>query len=372
MMLKNILRLTIFLISALTINAQNASDYFPSAPGKVWRFITTPLDSLNNPVNDLAVTTVDSFANVGNYYGRESNLILSKTGTDGTINFLPYIDSSFVSFSGSNASQYLSFVSFLDSLGGSDLSFLNFLNSLVDWYDVYRFDTPINNEYSLFRIDTTVTISDSDYPIRFEVLVKRLNDENISTAIGTFEVKKFDVISKLSLIVTVFPFPPVAIPILQLPSTNWLAPGNWIVKNYRASVNVDLSLFSGPTFYIPGSQTIIQNPVTSVEEETELPISFELYQNYPNPFNPSTKIQFQVITSPINPSPYQGEGNRERSVILKVFDVLGNEIATLVDEQKLPGTYEVEFNASGLSSGVYFYKLVTSGQSQIKKMVLSK
>jgi hypothetical protein len=207
-----------------------------------------------------------------------------------------------------------------------------------------------------------VTISDSDYPIRFEVLVKRLNDENISTTIGTFEAKKFDVITKLSLIVTVFPFPPVAIPILQLPSTNWLAPGNWIVKNYRASVDVDLSLFSGPTFYIPGSQTIIQNPVTSVEEETELPISFELYQNYPNPFNPSTKISFNLLN----------DGN----VNLTVYDILGRKVKVMLDENYRKGEHSIFFDSEsiegGISSGVYFYKLVTSGQSQIKKMVLSK
>jgi hypothetical protein len=362
-MFKNVIRISIFLISAVIINAQNASDYFPSVPGKVWRFITTPLDSLNNPVNDLAVTTIDSFAAKGNYFGREANFILSKTGTESTVNFLPFTDSSYVSTNGSVASQYLSFGSFLDSIGGTNLSFLTFLNSLTDWYDVYRLDAAVNDEYSLFRIDTTVTIDSQDYPIRFEVLVKRLNDENISTAIGNFTAKKFDVITKLSLIVTIFPFPPVAIPILELPSTNWIAPGNWIVKNYRESITVDLSLFSGPSFYIPGSQTTLQQPVTLVEEETEPPVAFELFQNYPNPFNPSTKIEFLVA---------HGKTGYATPLQLKIYDILGNEIATLVDKKKSPGIYEVEFNASGLSSGVYFYELKSFGQTQTKKMILSK
>ena len=71
--------------------------------------------------------------------------------------------------------------------------------------------------------------------------------------------------------------------------------------------------------------------------------TYKLEQNYPNPFNPSTKISWQ---SPVS--------SRQ---VLKVFDVLGNEIATLVDEEKEAGSYEVEFNAEKLSSGVYFYQL---------------
>ena len=109
--------------------------------------------------------------------------------------------------------------------------------------------------------------------------------------------------------------------------------------------------------------------------DPEIPESFNLFQNYPNPFNPTTKIKFTIPTSPLNPSPYQGEGNRERFITLKVYDILGNEVTTLVNEQKSPGTYEVEFSASGrqgLSSGIYFYKLNAGSFSQTKKMLLMK
>jgi type IX secretion system substrate protein len=351
----------IFIICSINLFAQTAADYFPQQTGFVWQFKTTPLDSLNNPVNELAVTSIDSFAARGNYFGRDANLVLSKSGTEGTINFLPYLDSSYVSFNGSNASQYLSFLSLFDSIGGSDLSFLNFLNSLVDWYDVYRFDTPVDNEYSLFKIDTTVTISTQGYPIRFEIRVKRQADENISTAIGTFTAKKFDVITKISLILTTFPFP-VFVPIFTLPSTNWIAPGNWIVKNYRSSLNVDLVLINGPSFFISGSQTIIQNPLTSVDEKGKLDFNFQLFQNYPNPFNPSTKISFNLLN----------DGN----VNLTVYDLLGRKVKVIVDEHYRKGEHSIFFDSEsiegGLSSGVYFYKLVSSGQSQIKKMILSK
>ncbi|MBE0569983.1 MAG: T9SS type A sorting domain-containing protein [Ignavibacteriaceae bacterium] len=88
------------------------------------------------------------------------------------------------------------------------------------------------------------------------------------------------------------------------------------------------------------------------------PKEFVLYQNYPNPFNPNTVISYQL--------PVSGD------VILKVYDVLGNEVATLVDEYKPAGMYEVEFNASALPSGVYFYQLKTGNYIQTKKMVLMK
>jgi hypothetical protein len=114
--------------------------------------------------------------------------------------------------------------------------------------------------------------------------------------------------------------------------------------------------------------------ITSLREENKNVVieDFKLFNNYPNPFNPTTKIKFTVFTSPFNPSPYQGEGNRERLVTLKIYDILGNEIATLVNERKTPGTYEVEFNAEGLSSGIYFSKLSVNGNSSLRKMVLMK
>jgi len=97
--------------------------------------------------------------------------------------------------------------------------------------------------------------------------------------------------------------------------------------------------------------------VTDTQEETNLqPKEFSLSQNYPNPFNPSTTINFSV--------PYS------EFVTLKVFDVLSNEVATLVNEEKPAGVYEVEFNAFGLSSGIYFYKIQTSSFVETKKMIL--
>ncbi len=107
------------------------------------------------------------------------------------------------------------------------------------------------------------------------------------------------------------------------------------------------------------------------EAEVVKPVeSFELAQNYPNPFNPSTKIKYTIPTSPLNPSPSQGEGQGERFVTIKVYDILGNEVATLVNELQQPGQHEVVFDAAGLASGVYIYRLDTTGFTSTKKMIL--
>ncbi|MFN3871709.1 MAG: T9SS type A sorting domain-containing protein [Ignavibacterium sp.] len=102
--------------------------------------------------------------------------------------------------------------------------------------------------------------------------------------------------------------------------------------------------------------------VTDVEDEEQIPTEFSLNQNYPNPFNPSTKIKFSI----------PNVGSELAQTVLKVYDILGNEVATLVNEERPAGVYEVEFNASQLSSGIYFYKLSSGSFTEIKKMTLIK
>ena len=99
------------------------------------------------------------------------------------------------------------------------------------------------------------------------------------------------------------------------------------------------------------------NP-TSVKESQISPDMFYLYQNYPQPFNPSTTIKFQVPTISF--------------VTLKIFDALGREIAVLINEVKEAGTFEVEFDGSDLTSGIYFYTLKAGGYTNTKKMSLIK
>lgn len=95
---------------------------------------------------------------------------------------------------------------------------------------------------------------------------------------------------------------------------------------------------------------------SNIESSKPIVSCFNLEQNYPNPFNPSTNIKYTI--------------EQTTNVVLKVFDILGNQITTLVNEEKSAGTYEVKFNAVGLSSGIYFYKLKSGNFSQTKKMLL--
>lgn len=114
------------------------------------------------------------------------------------------------------------------------------------------------------------------------------------------------------------------------------------------------------------TNTFNLNLVVSVEDkESKLPLEFELKQNYPNPFNPTTKIKYSV---PRNTEYYSVPQN----VTLKIYDIFGREVATLVDEEKPAGYYEVDFNASDLSSGCYFYSILTKYFTKTMKMIVVK
>jgi hypothetical protein len=113
---------------------------------------------------------------------------------------------------------------------------------------------------------------------------------------------------------------------------------------------------------------IIVDKVVPVEDETKPVYEFKLEQNYPNPFNPSTKIKFTI---PASDSPLLG-GARCGLVTLKVYDVLGKEVATLVNEEKPAGSYEVDFDGKDIASGIYFYQLKAGKYIETKKMVLIK
>jgi hypothetical protein len=101
----------------------------------------------------------------------------------------------------------------------------------------------------------------------------------------------------------------------------------------------------------------------AVEVDLSLPQTFSLEQNFPNPFNPVTTIQYSVRSQ---------ENKDVFSVLLKVYDILGNEVATIVNEEQFAGNYEVSFDARNLSSGVYFYKLESGSFVETREMILLK
>ena len=131
-----------------------------------------------------------------------------------------------------------------------------------------------------------------------------------------------------------------------------------MIENYRTQLlwnnfmaNQEIQPMLDAIGFVPDS-------TTDVKSDLEIPNQYDLKNNYPNPFNPSTNIEFSIA----------GTGK----VSLKIFDVLGKEIKTLVDEEKTPGNYKVTFDAGSLSSGVYFYMLKAGGHITTKKMCLLK
>jgi len=148
---------------------------------------------------------------------------------------------------------------------------------------------------------------------------------------------------------------------------NWVIESSGLEPDYGRLISYGIN----PLGYLYAGQEggyVYRTTFTTIGIEnlgTGIPVNYNLYQNYPNPFNPSTTIKFDVPYSSLS----FGEGLRVR---LTIYDVLGKEIAVLVNEGLKPGSYQVKWNASGYSSGVYYYKLVSGDFSQTRKMVLIK
>ncbi|MFA7360185.1 MAG: T9SS type A sorting domain-containing protein [Candidatus Kapaibacterium sp.] len=124
-----------------------------------------------------------------------------------------------------------------------------------------------------------------------------------------------------------------------------------------SSDSISINLVSGST-YDNVNFNLNQIYVRIIKDENLLPLKYSLSQNYPNPFNPNTVISFQLSV--------------DSKVSIKVYDVQGREVQTLVNERMNAGTYETTFDGSGLNSGVYFYRMVTDGYRETKRMMLIK
>ena len=119
-------------------------------------------------------------------------------------------------------------------------------------------------------------------------------------------------------------------------------------------------ILSGTVVYAGNNKHFNTDPIPVNKEKSSLQQSedYKLYQNFPNPFNPVTKISYKI--------------QKEGTVSLKVYNLVGQVVGTLVNEKQNAGTYEVEFDASDLTSGVYLYKLQINGFSSVKRMTVIK
>ena len=352
--------LTVLMLIILTglAYSQNASTYFPSAPGYKWYFKNTPLDSLNNPQTSQSTFQIDSFATNTTYKGLAASLVLSKTGLTNINQSAPFTDSNYYNFQSTNASYYLNILGLIGSLPIIDsVAFIEFLRSFEAWYSAYRFAQSVNSSYTLFTKDTTINVDSLTLPLRIYSTGKRLNDQVISTVNGNYTAKKFLMTFGISYGL----LPPILyIPIVTQADTMYFAQDVWLVRECRPSVNVDLTAIGFPlAFTIPGALKELTTPSTGIVSQNSFTaVDYSLAQNYPNPFNPSTNLEFGISNLGF--------------VSLKVYNSLGIEVADLVNETKPAGRYKVTFDGSNLSSGIYFYKLETGDFTETKSMILLK
>ena len=240
---------SLIIFFTFSLYAQNASDYFPSAPGFKWFSKTIPFDSLNHLVDSLSYVNIDSFAVNRDYIGKPAKVIISKSGTKETVLKKSYYDTSYVFLDSTNIWNYMS------SFPGIDTLSIGIFNTFNGWYSVYRLSQTINSSYTIYTKDTIVNYSGFNTTFTHVVNAKRLADQTISTALGNFLCKKFILTDAIKAKISFF-----SIPILNVNDTVYIAPGNYIVRDIRPSANVDLSSFGQEAFFIPGSRMDILAP----------------------------------------------------------------------------------------------------------------
>jgi hypothetical protein len=308
----------------------------------VWVHNVYVLDSLGNPVGQPR-TVIDSSVAYQNFLGKPTLFIVSRPAG------VEIGDTNWVS-----ASNQSIFIHQNDLEIDTLVSF-----KLPDWFEYYRFSTSLGTFYQIYRIDTTLTVPQlGTVPLRFLVRGTRLGLDTVTVPAGFFYAIKFRIEIKVQYLVSLPPpLPPVAIDIVTIPYNYWLAQGRYIIKSIQEPFSIDtLNLF------IPGSMrelvefkapTLVKNDKQEIE-------TFELYQNYPNPFNGATIIQFKL--------------NKREKIKLKIYDMLGKELKTLINDELEKGLHQVYFEPAeiNLTSGIYYYRLVTSSGIRSKALIYLK
>ncbi|MBD3383463.1 T9SS type A sorting domain-containing protein [candidate division KSB1 bacterium] len=362
---------TITLIFLLSVGglAQQAIDYFHSEIGATMTYKIVPLDSLGNPIADSTIYERDLYAAVGDVEGKTAHFLLIKTGPKATLDAQAYRDTLYYNFEGSVTSQYLD-LAYIESIMGQfsgakldsalgDFDLMAFLKALEKWYPMFDYQAPLEQEAIMFQRDTTLTLPGLPFPLTFRLQAtnKRVADETITTELGTFDCKKF--VQSLALGI-VSPLPPYAFtPLAELPEAIWIAEDNWIVRSRIAPVEIDLTLLGEGVIKINGLlREAIPTTAEKVKRDKTFAEKFDLLQNYPNPFNASTTIRYHLKNA--------------AEVRLEIYDMIGRNIATLVNDAQAAGEYSINYQADYLPSGVYYYKLTAGNYVKTKKMILLK
>jgi len=262
-------------------------------------------------------------------------------------------------------------------------SFLSFDIDSTTSYKIERTDPVQSNQNDIYLIDNDYFSFVNSNPVQKRLNMLTIITENLENKkektfdIGSFKIMQND---------TVF---------IKKNNDNLVLKGTGASKTYILKLNyIDSSgnkSFYNPSVFLPENSTHFISPVWDsiktkpvkifvdldnngtvddtlfisdtlltkiTDTNNEIPSKFELFQNYPNPFNPSTKIKYDIKIDGL--------------VTLKVYNVLGSEVALLVNEVKQTGRYEAEFNGSNLGSGIYYYRLQAGDFNETKRMLLLK
>ncbi len=190
-------------------------------------------------------------------------------------------------------------------------------------YRIYWGKEQVDSTWHLgIKIEQTVNNSPSFFTMPVQIKIHYADSDTIVKLFNNSQIQEF---------ILDIPYEPISIS---------FDPNNWILKD-------------------------VLSVVLGIDDEN-IPVEFSLAQNYPNPFNPSTKIKYSI------PRVIANEVKQSQLVTLKIYDILGNEIEALVNEEKPAGTYEITWYTASLPSGVYFYRLRAGEYISTKKMILMK
>lgn len=337
--------LKIFLVLIIFVqfsNSQTALQYVPTQVGNVWVFNNYVLDSTGAPIGQPQVL-IDSAVAYKNYLGRQTLFLIRRPpGVElGDTNWVaPFNQSIFIHQRSIEIDTFFSL-------------------SLPDWFEYYRFGTSLGTFYTIYRFDTTLTVPQlGTLPLRFLLRGARLGLDTVTVPAGFFFATKFRIEAKIQYLISLPPpLPPLAIDLVTIPINDWLAQGRYVIKSLQEPFRIDTLGVS-----LPGSmrELVEFRAFTKVDEKIQITSDYELRQNYPNPFNGKTQISFYIPKS--------------QNVKLSIFNSSGAKVTELINQELEAGNYSIEFDAEkfGLSSGVYFYSLISDKQKITRAMVYLK
>lgn len=310
-----------------------AGEFFPATVGYTWTYETTV-------TGVPSVTETQEFAETTVVDGKKA-CVVQPAGGGGALQTM-------YAFEGTDAFvRYSALPSPLDTMIGVLPS---------QWYTMFRFVSTSTPSWTVFRYDTVMTIDGVPVPVRILVTGKmREIAMPVTVPAGMFMTDHIDITSQVGTYLG-----PIFIPFVTLVDSFWISPGTWIVKSVREDVGFT---FDSSSFTIPGTrrELLSYGPPVAVDEGSAQSKSFTLEGNYPNPFNPSTVIRYSLPEAAV--------------ISLRVFDILGREVAVLADGMEPAGEHETIWNGldnggASVPSGVYYCRLSSRGSTQTTKMVL--